>query len=96
VIFLYLRRRRITRLFGPYVSQDDLHSLCEVSEWEAVKYFIRPSWRFFDSAEKKEARLREIAKAAREALARTPEERQARLKKLQARRSVRRQRGAEP
>jgi hypothetical protein len=87
VIFRYLHRRRVTHLFGRYLSPDVLDALCEVSEWQALKSFLPLRWRL-RNAKKYEAARREVARLAREALAMLPEERTARLKEWRARRAA--------
>lgn len=66
MIFRYLHRRRVVRGFGRFVRPDMLETLCQISEWQALKSFLPKRWLY--TAEQEEASLREVVRLARDCL----------------------------
>lgn len=48
MIFRYLYRRKLLRLFGPFMKESDMALLekqaAEISEWQALKSFLPLRW----------------------------------------------------
>jgi elongation factor Tu len=74
MIFRFLYRRRVTRLFGPLMSAESLARVLaeddNISEWAAMRFVLIPSWlkRLIDGPEKTASALLEVRRMALDTL----------------------------